>query len=188
MSKGNKEEIAVQYNDDGTPVKHRKNPRKDLDNYGYENVKPGDNARYLRYARTSMDLPPIDVSDPKQVEQRINEYFDFCEKNDRKPSIVGVSNWIGVDLSTFDNWKRGEYRATTHLPIIKKTELILKEIWADYMQNGKMNPVSGIFLGKIFFGLREQNEVIITPNNPLGETTTSQQQLAEQYAEIIDDD
>lgn len=168
-----------------TEVVKKKRNRPDLQNYGYENADPGDNARYLRHARVALDLPPIDVADPVQVEQRINEYFDYCEKNDRKPSMIGMSNWIGVDISTFDNWQRGTYRETTHLPIVKKATGVLKEMWADYMQNGKINPVSGIFLGKVQFGYRDQQEVIITPNNPLGDTA-AQKALEDKYLDIVE--
>ena len=52
---------------------HRNRP--DLAKFGEEYTEPGDNARYLRYAMASWDLPPIDISDPKQVEHRIVEYF-----------------------------------------------------------------------------------------------------------------
>lgn len=167
-------------------VTKRKRNRPDLQNFGYENAEPGDNARYLRHARIAMNLPPIDVADPVQVERRINEYFDYCEQNDKKPSMIGMSNWIGVDISTFDNWQRGKYRETTHLPIVKKAAGVLKEMWADYMQNGKINPVSGIFLGKIQFGFRDQQEVIVTPNNPIGDPA-SQQALEDKYLEVVDD-
>ena len=36
------------------------------------------------------------------------------------------------------------------------------------MLNGKVNPVSGIFLGKITFGYRDVQDYVITPNQPLG--------------------
>ena len=32
------------------------------------------------------------------------------------------------------------------------------------MQNGKVNPVSGIFLGKNNFGYKDQQEYVVTPN------------------------
>ena len=35
------------------------------------NAEPGDNSRFIRFALTAWNLPPIDISDPKQVEQRI---------------------------------------------------------------------------------------------------------------------
>jgi hypothetical protein len=33
------------------------------------------------------------------------------------------------------------------------------------MQNGKINPVSGIFLGKNNFGYQDKQEMVLTPNN-----------------------
>lgn len=37
------------------------------------------------------------------------------------------------------------------------------------MQDGKVNPVTGIFWQKNYDGLKDQQEVVVTPNNPLGE-------------------
>lgn len=147
------------------PKQHRNRP--DLAKFGEEYTEPGDNARYLRFARVSMSLPPIDISDPKQVEYRINQYFDFCEQNDRKPNMIGMANWIGVDRSTVNTWKNGEYRNSTHSPVIKKALDILEELWVDYMQNGKINPASGIFLAKNLFQYRNEHKVIVTPQDPL---------------------
>jgi hypothetical protein len=142
------------------------NPKAD---FMQENVKKGDNARYLRMARAAVALPPIDIADPKQVANRIGEYFDFCEQNDRKPSMLGIANWIGVSRDTLNSWKRGEYRATTHSDLIEKAVMVLEELWTDYMQNGLVNPVSGIFLGKVMFGYKDVQDYVITPNQPLGQ-------------------
>jgi hypothetical protein len=158
--------------------KHVPNPQL---NFGEENVEPGDNARYLRYALESLKLPPIDIADPKQVEQRINEYFQYCFENDRKPNVKGLGNWLGVSRETLNNWKRGDYRNNTHCDLIKKVWDIFEELWLDYMQNGKVNPASGIFLGKNLFGYKDVQDVVITPNNPLGQNAdpaTIQKQIA----------
>ena len=163
----------------------RKRNRPDLDKFGYENTEPGDNTRYLRYARVSLSLPPIDISDAKQVEQRINQYFDFCEDNDRKPNMIGMGNWLGVDRSTLNSWKRGEYREDTHSPVIKKAVDILEELWVDYMQNGKVNPASAIFLGKNMFGYKDVQDLTIQPK--AGITDESAVNIAEKYAELPGD-
>lgn len=148
----------------------KKRNRPDLAKFGEENTLPGDNSRYLRYAMASWDLPPIDVSDPKQVERRIQEYFAFCAENDRKPNIKGLGNWIGVSGETVANWRRGIYREETHLKVIKKAIDMLEELWWDYGQNGKTNPASWIFIGKNAFGMKDVQDVVVTPNSPLGET------------------
>jgi hypothetical protein len=57
---------------------------------------------------------------------------------------------------------------------------VLEALWEDYMQNGKINPVSGIFIGKNHFGYQDKQEVVLTPNNPLGEHQSAEQ-LADEY-------
>lgn len=150
-------------------VAKKKRNRPDLAKFGEEKTEPGDNSRYLRYAMASLDLPPIDISDPAQVAQRINDYFTFCIENDRKPNKIGLANWLGVDATTVNSWEREEYRSLTHSPVIKKAVSILHELWADYMQNGKVNPASGIFLGKNMFGYKDVQDVTLTPGSPLGD-------------------
>ena len=155
--------------DDGvmnTAIKRRRNNSPtDPDNILH--VKPGDNSRYVRYAMASWNLPPIDISDPKQVEQRITEYFQHCAENDRKPQLTGMANWLGVDRTTLAAWKRGEYRNDTHYHIIQKAVSALEEMWADYMMNGKVNPASGIFISKNWFGYKNEHKFVVTPEDPL---------------------
>ena len=148
-------------------VIHRKMGKSDIGMLVDPPTEPGDNARFLRHAMVSLDLPPIDISDPKQVENRIREYFEYCAENDRRPNIKGLGNWLGVDASTVNSWRRGEYRSETHSPIIKKAVDVLEEMWWDFGQNGRMNPASWIFIGKNAFGMRDETQVVVTPNNPL---------------------
>jgi hypothetical protein len=159
--------------------KVRKRNRPDLAKFGEENTEPGDNSRYLRHALVSWNLPPIDISDPKQVEQRITDYFNYCADNDRKPNIKGLGNWLGVDSTTVNSWRRGEYRAETHSPLIKKAVDMLEELWWDYGQNGKTNPASWIFIGKNAFGMKDQQDITIRPDSPYGEQKTAEQIAAE---------
>lgn len=157
-----------------TNIVKKKRNRPDLANFGQENVEPGDNSRFIREARVAFDggmdrkpLPPIDISDPEQVKQRISEYLDFCELHDKKPSPVAMANWLGVSRETLNTWKRGEYRSETHSDLIKKAMILMEEVWYDMMQNGKINPASGIFLAKNVFGYKDVADVVVTPNNPL---------------------
>ena len=163
----------------------RKRNRPDLARFGEENTEPGDNARYLRYALVSLDLPPIDISDEKQVAQRIRDYFAYCVDNDRKPNIKGLGNWLGVDSTTVNSWKRGEYRGETHSPLIKKAVDIMEELWVDYMTNGKVNPAAGIFLGKNMFGYKDVQDVVLTPNT--GITDQNATDIAQKYAALPED-
>ena len=140
---------------------------QDLTSEGGPNVEPGDNSRYVRYALASWNLPPIDISDPQQVENRLNEYFSFCADNDRKPQVVGMCNWLGISRQALNEWLRGETRSATHGDIIKRAYAALEEMWGDFMLNGKINPASGIFLAKNWYGYKDVADVVVTPNNPM---------------------
>ena len=47
---------------------------------------------------------------------------------------------------------------------IKKAYDFLETLWENYMHNGKINPVSGIFLGKNNFGYQDKQDIVVTPN------------------------
>ena len=147
-------------------VKKRK-PKNGLEIMKDFGAEPGENARFIRFALAAWDLPPIDISDPVQVKERIGLYFRHCAENDRKPQIVGMCNWLGISRDTLNSWVRGETRNTTHSDIIKKAVNFIEEMWADYMLNGKLNPASGIFLAKNWYGYKDVADVVVTPKNPL---------------------
>ena len=119
-------------------------------------------------------LPEIDMNDPEQVQKRIEEYFGIEAEYGNKPSVVG----LGLALNGMDRrrlWEivTGKYGNTggaiTRLPktvtdLLKKAYTVLEQNWNDYMQSGKINPVSGIFLGKNHFGYQDKQEYVVTPN------------------------
>lgn len=128
------------------------------------NTDPGDNTKYLNHAMQIMSLPPIDKRDPEQVRARIGEYFTICAANDMKPTVKGFLNALKMPKTTLWEWKQGNVRAETHQAIILEAYDMLEALWEDYMQNGKINPVSGIFLGKNNFGYTDKQEYVLTPN------------------------
>ena len=129
-----------------------------------EQTEPGDNSKYIRHALATLNMPPIDIADPAQVEERINWYFEHCVDSDMKPTVKGFCNAIGVHRDTIHTWRTGEFRSGTHQAIICKAYDLLEEMWENYMLNGKINPVSGIFLGKNNFGYADKQEYVLTPN------------------------
>lgn len=144
-------------------------------------TNPGDNAKYIRHSLTLVKLPKVDMSDEEQVSNRIFEYFEICEQNDMKPSVTGLALALDVDrryLWELREGKRGKNPAVADT--LKRAMTLLDNQMVDYMQNGKINPVSGIFLMKNNFGYADKQEVVVTPNNPLeGEKDVAA--LEEQY-------
>ncbi len=163
-------------------VKRKGNNPKGIGGFSHVDTKPGENTRYLRHTLDIYSLPAIDISDPKQVENRIHWYFDHCVDNDMKPTVSGMSMALGVDRSTLYEWSRGKYRDVTHHDIVKRAMNLLAALWEDYMQNGKINPVSGIFLGKNHFGYTDKQEIVVEPKNSLG-TAEDPEEIKRRYLE-----
>ena len=133
-------------------------------------TEPGDNAKYLNVSMQLMRLPDIDMKDPNQVAERLSEYFRIQEEADLKPTVAG----LGLALNGMDRRRLWEIRTdvpdrnqdlpTSTRDLIKKAYKLMENLWENYMQNGKINPVSGIFLGKNNFGYQDKTEYVVTPN------------------------
>ena len=154
--------------------------------FGQENVQPGDNSKYLRHALATLNLPPIDISNANQVSERLGWYFNHCADSDMKPTVNGMCNALGIHRDTLHTWRTGEYRADSHQAIVMKAYRVLEELWEDYMLNGKINPVSGIFLGRNHWGYQDKIDLVVTPNN--GQLDSADVAAIEQkYAELPSD-
>lgn len=128
-------------------------------------TNPGDNNHYLRHALASLGMPPIDISDARQVEERINWYFVHCAEDDMKPTVTGLCNALGITRETLITWRKGKFRADSHQAIAARAHAVLEELMEHYMQNGKVNPVSGIFLLKNMYpDFSDKQELVLTPN------------------------
>ena len=152
---------------------------------------PGDNKKYIQHTMEVAQLEHIDLKNAELVDQRILKYFSICELNDMKPSVAGLALALGVERTTL--WKirtqqTGGYPSEV-INSIKRAVQIINAMMEDYMQNGKINPVSGIFLMKNNMDYSDKQEVVVTPNNPLG-TAESPEKLEERYREsvVIDTD
>lgn len=152
--------------------------------FGQEYVEAGDNTRFLAHGMAVMKMPPIDVTDPVQLERRIDEYFELCAQNDMKPTVKGFCNALRIRRQRLFEWKHGNFRAETHQAIILQAYDMLEELWENYMQNGKINPVSGIFLGKNNFGYADKQEYVLTPNRQ--QETLDVATIEAKYAELPD--
>lgn len=135
-------------------------------------TEPGDNAKYIGVSLKLFNMPKIDLRDPEIVQDRLDEYFRIHIEADLKPTVAGMAMALGIDRRRL--WEIRTNAPTTNrwvedLPtptkdFIKKAYDFMENLWENYMQNGKINPVSGIFLGKNNFGYQDKTEYVVTPN------------------------
>lgn len=129
----------------------------------------GDNNKYTTFALAIMQLPKIDFRDPVQLRNRVLEYFSLCAEHDMKPGVAAVGLAIGLDRRRLWEIRSGNQVRVSGIPqeckdIINEVYDSLEVLWEGYMTNGKINPVSGIFLAKNNFGYQDKQEYVVTPN------------------------
>lgn len=175
----NNEELV----DVGKQVTKRKRP--DLSEKQTVHTEPGDNTKYINHSLRLADLGKVDLTNVEKVTQRINDYFTICAEDDMKPSVAGLALAMDIDRRYLWEIREGKKGKTPEVAdTLKKAMKILDLQMVDYMQNGKINPVSGIFLMKNNFGYADKQEVVVTPNQPLGDTK-DQKALEERYLDSV---
>ena len=132
-------------------------------------TEPGDNQKYIGVSLKLFNLPSIDLHNPEQVQNRLNEYFQIQFDADVKPTVAGMAMALGIDRRRLWEIRANVQDRNQDLPTltrdsIKKAYDFMENLWENYMQNGKINPVSGIFLGKNNFGYQDKTEYVVTPN------------------------
>lgn len=155
-------------------------------------LQPGDNRKFLEHDLKMWDWPAVDMTKPEAVTERIGNYFRICAEDDMKPSVAGMALAFGMDRRRLWEIANGVVgtNSVTHSvapearDALKKAYYFLNAQMENYMQNGKINPVAGIFLMKNNMGYADKQEVVLTPNQQLGDQVPAED-LEKKYLEDV---
>ena len=104
-----------------------------------------------------------------EAQQRIADYFNECHNEGLHPVVEGLALCLGTNTRTLLDWEHGVVKTP---PVSSRTIKKAKQYIGDYdallAAEGKMNPVFYIFRAKNFYGLKDQQDVVVTPGNQLG--------------------
>ena len=156
--------------------------------YQVPDLEPGDNTKYLAHSMTILKWAQPDMKNLEAVQQRCYDYLALCEQNDMKPTFAGLALAFSVDRMTLWRWCNDHPEARKLAPevrdSIKKARDLINAQMEDFMQNGRINPVAGIFLMKNNMNYQDKQEVVLTPNQPLGDQA-SEKELEKKYIEDV---
>jgi hypothetical protein len=146
-------------------------------------AEPGDNTKFTQHTMNLLMLDPVDLTSPEQVKARILEYFDICQKDDMKPSVADFSCALGISRKTLWDIVNGRLvKPDAVTDLLKRTHYALNAQLENYAMNGKVNPVTFIFLAKNHFSYTDKQEITVSASNSDAETP---EQLAAKYADVI---
>jgi hypothetical protein len=131
-------------------------------------TNPGENSRFLLHDLKLMNLPDIDINNAEQMKTRVNDYFRICSDDDVKPSIASLALSFGVSRVTLFSWITGKTNALQNaaaLNTLKRAYDSINSYYEHMMNNGKINPVAGIFLMKNNMGYQDTTNYVISADN-----------------------
>lgn len=127
--------------------------------------KAGANRAALLHALEGYSKPRVDTKNTEEIAERIDEYLRYCAENDLAPGAAMCANWLGISISTLQSWYAGIRGTPTHQRIAARFYGIIQSVWEEDMHEGNINPVSGIFIGKAFYGYKDTQEIVVQHTN-----------------------
>ena len=144
-----------------------------------------DISRAIENATRYIKAEPCKSDD--EMAERINMYFEDCRMNGAIPKWETLALCLGITRSQAWNIATGKQGSAVRQRMMQRAKDILSAIDAELVATGKIPQVVYIFRAKNFYDMRDQQDVVVTPNNPLGDSLTTEQ-LTEKYSTLIEID
>lgn len=126
------------------------------------------------------------VKSDEECAERLNEFFSVLAQTGELPTVEKMALALGVTRASLWNWENGIKCSAVRTEMIKRAKEILAAMDAELVSRNKIPQVTYIFRAKNFFGMKDQTDVVVTPNSPLGEARSADD-IAAQYAELPDE-
>lgn len=143
------------------------------------------NTRRIKFMQIILPTEPLDCNDVAEMERRFARYLELCAQWNMKVGNMAAYAAIGIDKDTAYEWTTRRTMNPERTRFVKKVQQVCALYREGLMEDGKVNPVTGIFWQKNYDGLKDQQEVVLTPNNPLGEAQNAEE-LRQKYLESAD--
>ena len=122
------------------------------------------------------------VKSDEELAQRLDDYFVRCATSGQIPTVEEMCMCTGYTYTTCNDWITGRNKGfspnTSY--IMKKAKEMLKTFDAKLVISGKLNFLAYCFRAKNYYGMTDKQEVVLTPNQPLGEQL-SPEDLQQKY-------
>lgn len=134
------------------------------------------NVKSIALIQAMQKWSKIDLNNPKEVQKRVDKFFNLMAEHNSKPLVAGLAQALGFDRHVLYEITRGliTQHSPTHIPqeckdIIIDAYRMLEVAWEYNFSNGNINPATGIFLAKNHYGYKNQTDIVVEQKNVLGE-------------------
>ena len=111
----------------------------------------------------AFDAPP---KNDEELCERLNWFFRTCEATNQLPTVEKMClalSWSRQHVFELEAGNRPGFSVDTR-DIIKKAKNLIASMDAELAQEGKIQPVVYMFRAKNYYGMKDQQDVVVTPN------------------------
>lgn len=136
----------------------------------------------------AFDAPP---RSDEELCDRLDWFFHVCKETNQLPTVEKLClalSWSRQYVHDLETGNRKGFSPAT-ADIIKKAKNLIASLDAELAQEGKIQPVVYMFRAKNYYGMKDQQEVVVSPNttNDYADPTTIQQKYDELPVIDVDD-
>jgi hypothetical protein len=145
---------------------------------------PGDNSKYAAVLMEFASWPKPNKTDMNALEGRFMEYMQYCQAHDVKIGNQMAYLAMGLNKDDVYDMEHGRKLGSTASDFIKKVKQICAGNRELLMQDGKVNPIAGIFWQKNYDSMKDVQDITITANTQL-QPTMSMEEIADKVAKDV---
>lgn len=136
-----------------------------------DNVKEFNKVMQKRIFNASGIGRPYKFGTIEELQEDMTTYFDLCASTNTVPTLTSLALYLGVDTETINNHATNPN--SPFFDVMKNTKTYLHSVMQNGTIDGKINPVTYIFLSKNFYGMRDDKNITVTPTT--GDNTINNQ-------------
>jgi hypothetical protein len=125
------------------------------------------------------------VTNDDELCDRLNWFFQTCTETQQLTTVEKLGLSLGLSVKTMldiENGTSAGFSPATK-EILRTAKNMLAAIDAEMAAEGRIQPVVYLFRSKNFYGMKDQQDVVVTPNNPLGDYQDART-IAAKYDEL----
>jgi hypothetical protein len=133
----------------------------------------------------AFDAPP---KSDEELCDRLNWFFKTCAETNQLPTVEKMClalSWSRQHVFEMEVGNRPGFSPDTS-DILKKAKNLIASLDAELAQEGKIQPVVYMFRAKNYYGMKDQQDVVLTPNQ--GENLPDRATIEAKYAELPEPD
>lgn len=103
---------------------------------------------------------PYAFSSVEGLQKDMGEYFDLCANTQTVPTITSLALWLGVNKDTI--YEHANNSNSPFSDILKNTITYCHSIMQNGTVEGKINPVTYIFISKNDYSMRDDKNITVS--------------------------